>query len=453
MMYTPHSFDVGSGVEDIMMRFSVERSGSPGILFGTATSQRRGLAAVLLVFCFAGSHPRLLPGVEGNSQVLNGIDVLRQQKFADLAGKRIGLVTNQTGLAGDGTATIDLLYRSGASELLALFYPPGEHGLVALFSPEHGIRGVMDSKVKSSIDESTGLPIYSLYGNSVRPSQEQLRGIDALVFDIQDIGARFYTYATTMGYCMEEAAKAGVPFYVLDRPNPIGGMKVEGPMLDADKTSFTAYMPLPIRHGMTLGELAKYFNVENKIGVDLHVIQMTGWQRNYYFYDTGQLWVNPSPNMRNWVAAILYPGVCLLEGTNVSVGRGTDTPFEIVGAPWVEPRKFAAALNAAAVPGIKFVPVFFTPNSSTNQGRKCGGVNLVLTDNEKFHSVLAGLTLISVLHRLYRNEFEVGNVMQLLGSEEAFKALESGKSPASVLQADDPGLQEFLHKRQKALIY
>ncbi len=408
---------------------------------GGAVAFRLGLVAALLLTACLISKDRQLFGADWSPQVLNGIDVLREQKFASLAGKRIGLLTNQTGLAYDGATTIDLLYKSGVCRL------------VALFSPEHGIRGTADAKVNSTVDEATGLPIYSLYGDRSRPSEEMLRGLDALVVDIQDIGARFYTYATTMGYCMEEAAKAGIPFYVLDRPNPIGGLSVEGPMLDADKISFTAYSRLPIRHGMTLGELARYFNAENKIGVDLHVVPMTGWHRDYYFYDTGQLWVNPSPNIRDITATILYPGVCLLERTNVSIGRGTDKPFEIVGAPWVNPRVFAATLNEESVPGIRFIPTFFTPNSSTNQGKQCGGVSLVLTDMTKFNSVLAGLTLISVLNKLYPNQFDVGKVMQLLGSSQALKAIQAGESPASILRAGSPEMKDFLSRRQRALIY
>jgi uncharacterized protein YbbC (DUF1343 family) len=373
--------------------------------------------------------------------VLNGIDVLREQNFEPLAGKRVGLITNHTGRAADGTSTIDLLFRASACKL------------VALFSPEHGIRGVLDEKVSSAMDEATGLPLYSLYGDVRRPTPDMLKGIDALVFDIQDIGARFYTYITTMGYCMEAAAKEGIPFYILDRPNPIGGLKVEGPMLDRDRTSFVGYVPLPVRHGMTVGELARYFNSENKIGAQLRVIEMQGWHRSFYFWDTGQLWLDPSPNMRNMLEAILYPGVCLLEGTNVSVGRGTDRPFEVVGAPWIEPRGFAAALRASRPPGVEFVPVFFTPTASRYRGTRCGGVNILITNREKLNSVLLGLTLVSALHRLYREEYEIDNVMELLGNADAMKKLRAGRPPAEVLQANGPGLQSFLSKRQKVLIY
>jgi uncharacterized protein YbbC (DUF1343 family) len=374
-------------------------------------------------------------------RVLNGIDVLRKQGFAVLTGKRVGLVTNQTGLAADGTSTIDLLHKSGVCRL------------VALFSPEHGIRGALDNRVDSSVDEATGLPVHSLYGETMRPRPEMLRDLDVLVYDIQDVGARFYTYSTTMAYCMEEAARARIPFYLLDRPNPIGGLSVEGPMLDADQTSFVGYMPLPVRHGMTLGELARYFNAEKQIGADLHVVEMAGWRRGFYLSDTGQLWVNPSPNMRSLLEAIFYPGVCLLEATNVSVGRGTEKPFEVVGAPWIEPRRLAAALNAARPPGVEFVPLYFTPAASVFKGQLCGGVNLMLTNRNEFHSVLTGLTLIATLRELYRGQFEIDKTIRLMGNQQALNALKKGDSPASVMSAAGLEMRDFLARRKKALIY
>jgi uncharacterized protein YbbC (DUF1343 family) len=401
----------------------------------------RGLALVsfLALILLPASVP--LNGADKTPGVLNGIDVLRQQDFEPLAGKRVGLITNQTGLASDGTPTIDLLFRSKVCRL------------VALFSPEHGIRGDMDSKIASSVDEATSLPIYSLYGDTRRPTSEMLKGIDALVFDIQDVGARFYTYISTMAYCMEASAKAGIPFYVLDRPNPIGGLRVEGPMLDPDRTSFTGFMPLPVRHGMTVGELARLFKSESKMDLELHVIAMKGWHRSFYFWDTGQLWVDPSPNMRNTIEAILYPGVCLLEDTNVSVGRGTDRPFELVGAPWIEPRRLASALQSAHLSGVRFVPLFFTPNSGNYHGVRCGGVNILITDSGRLNSVLLGLTLITVLRKLYPEESEIENVVNLLGNKSAMKNLKAGRTPAEILRLDGPELRKFLVKRQKALIY
>jgi uncharacterized protein YbbC (DUF1343 family) len=394
---------------------------------------------LLLSLVFLCSTP--LPGADEFPRVLNGIDVLQQRNFEPLAGKRIGLITNHTGLSADGTTTVDLLHRSTVCKL------------VAIFSPEHGIQGTLDAKVSSSVDESTALLVYSLYGDIQRPTPEMLKKIDALVFDIQDIGARFYTYITTMAYCMEAAAKAKIPFYVLDRPNPLSGLRVEGPMLDADRTSFTGYMPLPVRHGMTVGELARYFNAEKGLGADLHVVEMKGWSRSYYFWDTGQLWVHPSPNMRSMMAAILYPGVCLLEPTNVSVGRGTDRPFEVLGAPWIEPRRFAAALQAAKIPGVRAVPLFFEPSADKHRGVRCGGIGLTVTDAEKLNSVLLGLSLISVLHRLYPNNFEMDKVLALLGNAEAMEKLQAGRSPAEVLRAGSSRMQEFMAKRQRALIY
>ena len=378
---------------------------------------------------------------EKTPKVLNGIDVLRERNFDLLAGKRVGLVTNHTGLAADGTTTIDLLFKSKVCRL------------VALFSPEHGIRGTLDSDVASSVDETTGLPVHSLYGENKRPTVEMLKEIDALVYDIQDIGARFYTYTSTMAYCMEEAARAGIPFIVLDRPNPIDGIHVEGPMLDADRRSFIGYIPLPIRYGMTIGELARYYNAENRIGAQLQVVEMKGWLRSYYFWDTGQLWVDPSPNMRSVTAALLYPGVCLLEQTNVSVGRGTDRPFEIVGAPWIEPRRFVAELRDTRVPGIRFVPLYFTPESGANRRLKCGGARLVISNAEKLNSVLLGLTLASVLNKLYPDEFKMDSMVELLGNASAMKMLKAAHSPSEVLRSDGPGMQKFLAKRQRALIY
>jgi uncharacterized protein YbbC (DUF1343 family) len=397
------------------------------------------ISAAILILLFFVIVP--LWGGDSTPRVLNGIDVLREGNFELLAGKRIGLITNHTGLAADGASTLDLLSRAGLCKL------------IFVLSPEHGVRGTSEGAVKSSMDKATGLPIYSLYGDTKRPTPEMLRDVDALVFDVQDIGARFYTYITTMGYCMEEAAKAKIPFYVLDRPNPIGGVQVEGPMLDADRTSFTGYMPLPIRHGMTVGELARYFNAENKIGVELHVVEMKGWLRSQYFWDTGQLWVNPSPNMRSMSAAILYPGVCLLEPTNVSVGRGTDRPFEVFGAPWIEPRRLAAEFEKSGIPGIKAVPLIFTPSADIHQGKACGGLSLSVTDPYKVNSVLLGLSLISILHHLYPHEFEIKRVIGLLGNTEALKRLEAGEPPDRVLKAGDASLREFLSKRHKILIY
>jgi uncharacterized protein YbbC (DUF1343 family) len=399
-------------------------------------------AGVLILLGAALPWVFRLPGEEGARIVHNGIDVLREGGFAPLAGKRVGLVTNHTGLASDGVSTIEVLHRAG------------NFTLAALFSPEHGIRGNLDEEtIDSSVDPPTGLPVHSLYGGTRRPTAAMLKGLDALVFDIQDVGARFYTYITTMGYCMEAAAGAGIQFYVLDRPNPIGGVLVEGPMLDPDRTSFVGYMPLPVRHGMTVGELARYFNTVKKIGVRLEVVPMRNWRRDDYFWDTGQLWVNPSPNMRTVTAALFYPGVCLLEQTNVSVGRGTDRPFELVGAPWVEPRRFAARLRGAGIAGVEFVPVHFTPEVGPNRGRKCGGVSLVLLDGKRLESVKLGLTLMAVLQELYPNKLEIDKAMALLGNADVLKILKQGGFPPESALERHPDFLKFLDRRRAALIY
>src|SRR5437588_318021 len=339
-----------------------------------------------------------------DAEVLNGIDVLERDGFKELQGMRVGLITNQTGRDRGGRQTIDALREA-----------PGVK-LTALFSPEHGIRGLADEKVSDTFDEKTGLPIYSLYGETRRPKPGQLKNLDALVYDIQDVGARFYTYISTLGYALEEASKAKVPFFVLDRPNPINGADVEGPVADADKLSFTAYHTIPVRHGMTVGELAQLYNAQRKTGCDLRVVKMENWRRAMWFDATGQTWVNPSPNMRSLTEAMLYPGVGLLETTNLSVGRGTDTPFELVGAPWLDGRKLAAYLNGRALPGVRFVPVRFTPRASVFKGEECGGVNIAVIERTRFRPVRAGLEIAVALRRLYPQDWKVDDYIRLLAN-------------------------------------
>ena len=375
------------------------------------------------------------------AEVLNGIDVLARDGFKELQGLRVGLITNHTGRDRAGRQTIDVLRDA-----------PGVK-LTALFSPEHGIRGQADEKVSDSKDEKTGLPVYSLYGESRRPKPEQLKEVDALVFDIQDIGARFYTYMSTLGYVLEEAAKARIPVFVLDRPNPIGGVEVEGPVADADKLSFTAYHRIPVRHGMTMGELARLFNEQRQIGCDLRVVRMENWRRGMWLDATGQTWVNPSPNMRSLTEATLYPGVGLLETTNVSVGRGTDTPFELVGAPWLDGGKFATYLNGRNLPGVRFVPVRFTPRASVFKEQECGGVNLVVTDRARFRPVRAGLEMAVALRRLYPNDWKVEDYKRLLVNEETLERVRRADEPESIERAWQPALAEFRRARARALLY
>ena len=376
-----------------------------------------------------------------DAEVLNGVDVLQRDGFKQLAGMRVGLITNHTGRDRRGRQTIDVLREA-----------PGVR-LVALFSPEHGIRGALDEKVSDSVDEKTGLPVYSLYGDSRRPRAEHLKDLDALVFDIQDIGARFYTYISTLGYAMEEAAKAKLPLYVLDRPNPINGIDVEGPIADADKLSFISYHTIPVRHGMTVGELAGLFNEQRKIGCDVRVVKMENWRRGMWFDATGQTWVNPSPNMRSLAEATLYPGIGLLETTNLSVGRGTDTPFEVFGAPWLDGQKLAAYLNARAIPGVRFVPVRFTPKASVFKGEECGGVNVFVNDRARFRPVRAGLEIAVALRRLYPAEWKVDGYLRLLVNADTLERIKRADAPEDIARSWSERLEEFRRARARVLLY
>ena len=373
--------------------------------------------------------------------MLAGIDVWSQRGFAPLAGKRVGLISNHTGRDASGRLTAEILRQTP------------DLTLAALFSPEHGFRGVEEGSVESGSDGATGLPIFSLYGETRRPTAEMLEGLDGLVFDIQDIGTRFYTYATTMAYAMEEAAAHGLPFVVLDRPNPITGASVQGPVLDEELFSFVGYMPIPLRHGMTLGELARYFNEERRIGADLTVIPVQGWRRNQWYDDTGLRWINPSPNMRNLVEAILYPAVGPLETTNVSVGRGTDEPFEWFGAPWIEARELAARLNDAELTGIRFVPRDRTPDSSVHAGELCHGVDLILTDRDAFDAGLTAITLAKTLADLYGDAWQIDRFPRLWGRPEVTDQLRSEMEPQAIAASWQDDLADFMRIRERYLIY
>jgi len=369
-----------------------------------------------------------------------GIDVLRADGFKLLQGRKVGLVTNHTGRARTGEATIDLI--AGAKGVQ----------LVALFSPEHGIRGILDEKVPSSTDEKTGLPIYSLYGATQRPTDEMLKGIDTMVVDLQDIGARFYTYTTTLAYVMEEAAKRKIAVVVLDRPNPVTGTAIEGPTLEKTELGFTAYFPMPIRHGMTLGELATLFNAENKIGANLTVVKMTNWNRDDWFDDTGVMWINPSPNMRNLVAASLYPGIGGIEASNLSVGRGTDTPFEQLGAPWIDGVTLAAELNTRGLPGVRFYPVSFTPTGSKYANELCQGVFIVVTDRSKLKPVRVGIEVASLLYTRYPKQYTVDGVGRLFGAD-AVKRIRSGDDPEVIANSWARAEGPWRALRAKYLLY
>ena len=387
----------------------------------------------------ASTTAALEPPVD--AQVLTGIDVLERDNFKELAGMRVGLVTNHTGRDRTGRQTIDVLHNAQNVKL------------VALFSPEHGIRGLADEKVSDSKDEKTGLPIYSLYGETRRPKPEQLKDLDAIIYDIQDVGARFYTYISTLGYVMEEAARAHIPVFVLDRPNPIGGLDVEGPIADEGKLSFTAYHRIPVRHGMTVGELARLYNAERKINCDLRVIKIENWRRSMWYDSTNLTWVNPSPNMRSLTEAALYPGIGLLETTNLSVGRGTDTPFEVIGAPWLDGQRLAAYLNNRKIAGVRFVPLRFTPKSSVFKDQECGGVNLIITDRSRFHPVQTGLEIAVALRRLYPSEWKVDDYGRLLVNAETLEAVKRGDEPAEIMRLWAEGLSDFRRARAQALLY
>jgi uncharacterized protein YbbC (DUF1343 family)/CubicO group peptidase (beta-lactamase class C family) len=374
--------------------------------------------------------------------VLAGIDVLRAENFAPLKGLRVGLLTNHTGRARDGAATIDLL--AAAPDVK----------LTALFSPEHGIRGILDESVPSSRDEKTGLPINSLYGDTRRPTAAMLSGLDAIVIDLQDIGTRFYTYMTSMAYVLEEAAARKIKVFVLDRPNPIGGVQIEGPTLDPAAVGFTGYFPqMPIRHSLTLGELGRLFNGEKKIGADVTVIAVKGWRRDAWFDDTGLGWVNPSPNMRTLYAATMYPGIGAFESANLSVGRGTDTPFEHLGAPWIDGSKLADALNARQIPGVRFYPERFTPTASKFANTECQGVFIVITDRNALRPVRVGVEIAAALLKLFPGKFEIDSAARLFGSVAGLTRLKAGDDPAAIAASWAAGESRWRLMRAKYLLY
>jgi len=374
-------------------------------------------------------------------RVQTGLDVLESEKFVSLRGKHIGLITNHTGVDFQGRSTVEVLAKA-----------PGVQ-LVALFSPEHGIAGHALDKVSSSKDPSTGLPIYSLYGDQLRPTDDMLKDIDALVFDVQDAGVRFYTYTTTMAYCMEEAAKHGIAFYVLDRPNPLTGDILEGPMLDADKTSFVAYFPVPVRYALTIGELAQLYNSENHINADLRVIPMKNWHRNYFFESTGSRWIPPSPNLRTLKGSILYPGLEILQSAGVSVGRGTEAPFEEFGAPWIDGDDIAAGLNAKNLPGLRFSNQPFIPVSGLYAGQRCGGVAVKVTDRAAVRSMRMGLEIAALLQKKYPQQFDSSKILQLIGNDQAVRDLQAGVSPEQIVRGWAAALAAFDQVRRKYLLY
>ena len=376
--------------------------------------------------------------------VRTGLDVLAAENFRRFRGLRVGLITNHTGIDGRGRRNIDLFYEA-----------PGVT-LSAIFSPEHGLAGSLDqSDIADAVDQATGVPVYSLYrGDSRRPDPALLDGLDALVFDIQDIGARFYTYITTMAYAMEAAAEAGLPFYVLDRPNPINGLRIEGPPLAEELRSFVGYFDIPARHGMTVGELANMFRRERRLEVRLEVVRLDGWRREMWFDQTGLPWVNPSPNIRNLTEATLYPGIALVEGLrNLSVGRGTDQPFEFVGADWLEAAKLTAALREARLPGLSVYPATRTPMSSVFAQQPIGGVQILLLDRERAWPTRLGLELARALVQLGGDRVKLEQTARLLGDPAAVQTLENSGGTEGIWERWTAYSDQFRRRREPSLLY
>ncbi|MBW2526787.1 MAG: DUF1343 domain-containing protein [Deltaproteobacteria bacterium] len=399
---------------------------------GDAGPLRRELVDVLLDLEDAEAAP-------GGVQL--GIDRLVATQFAALRGRRVGLVTNHTGRTRDGRRTIDVLHAEPTVRL------------EAIFTPEHGLAGTAEGAVRSGRDDATGLVIHSLYGSRKRPRAEQLSSIDTLVFDLQDVGTRFYTYISTLGYLLETAAAQRKRVVVLDRPNPVDGVTLEGPILDAGRESFIGYHRIPVRHGMTVGELAKLFNAERRIGAELEVVAMTGWRRTMGFGETGLPWRNTSPNIRSPTAALLYPGLGLLEATNLSVGRGTSRPFEQLGAPWLDAHALAKRLAAASLPGVRFAPVAFTPRTSVFGGKRCDGLTIRITDPRRFRAVRTGLEIAVQLRALHPDRWRASQVNRMLGSRKAQEALMAGAPAEAILATWRGELERFRARRQPFLLY
>lgn len=378
-----------------------------------------------------------------NGAVLTGLDVLMEdEQFASVRAKRLGIITNHTGVTRDGKRNIDAMVASGAK-------------IVALFSPEHGIHGKEDREdIDHARDAATGLTVWSLYGGTRRPSPEMLNGVDALVFDIQDIGARFYTYSCTMVNALEEAARRNIEFIVLDRPNPINGIQVEGPVLEPGLRSFVGCLDVPLRHGMTIGELALMANASLPQKAKLRVIPMKGWQRSDWWDETGLTWVNPSPNMRSLNAALLYPGIAMLEAATVySVGRGTDAPFEQVGASWIRGRELANYMNNRHVPGVRVYPTVLRPTASNFSGQTIQGIRLVITDRNAFQPTRFGVELAAAFAKLYPGKMDWSVNGRLVGSKKVLDALAGGVEPAQIETSYAADLERFRTRRAQFLLY
>lgn len=386
----------------------------------------------------------VLGAVPAFGQTIAGLEVLLTEQQALVAGKRVGLITNHTGVDRQMNHAIDLIRKA-----------PGAR-LTALFAPEHGIRGLVQAggKVADTVDERSGVKVYSLYGAVRRPTPEMLAEVDVLVYDIQDVGARFYTFISTMGEGMDAAAEKGIPFIVLDRPNPLADLRVEGRMMDMSYKSFVGAYPIPARFGMTPGELAGFYRDRMEKKVDLKVVKMRNWKRSTWYDQTGLAWIPPSPNIPSLTAAIVYPGTCLIEGTNVSEGRGTTTPFEIIGAPWIDGYKLADELRKANLPGILFRPAGFTPTFSKYQGEVCQGVQLHVVDRDRFEPVRTALHLLKALKQLWPDKFQWRSSLdRLSGSDDVRLALERGDTPEQIVESWSAALKEYEEVRRGYFLY
>jgi len=410
------------------------------ILSHSFTFLGRSLAAItFLVVAF------VLPVQSNQQSVIPGIEVLLSEQLHLIHGKRIGLITNHSGVNRKLQHDIDLLASA-----------PGVK-LTALFSPEHGIRGAAQAgeKVRSAVDAQTGVPIHSLYGETRRPTPEMLKDVDVLVYDIQDIGSRFYTYISTLGESMQAAAERKIPFIVLDRPNPLGGNTIEGPLLDPTFRSFVGAYAIPIRYGLTPGELAGWIKSNLKLDLELSIVKMKHWSREQWYEETNLIWVPPSPNIPAMASALVYPGMCLIEGTNLSEGRGTTTPFEIVGAPWLDALKLAERLNALALPGALFRPVTFTPNLSKFSGESCQGVQLHVADRKSFRPLATALAIIEDIRKNYPEQFQFKSAYfdRLVGTDLVRKSIEQNLSARQITVTWQKELTAFDATRKMFLLY
>jgi len=404
----------------------------------------RTICLVFILTAFLVSSCSITQRESKAHKVLTGLDVMALENFNSLSGKRVGLISNHSALDASG------------KNILSLMLASKNVNLQAVFAPEHGFQGTAEEQIKDTKDAKTGITIYSLYGETNRPTKDQMKNIDVFVFDIQDIGARFYTYISTLALCMEEAANNDIPFIILDRPNPITGLRVDGPIQDKDLyRKFTSYFPMPIIHGMTIGELAKMFNEHFGIQCDLTIVQMKGWKRKMFFDETELPWVNPSPNIRSVTQEILYPAIALTEAgdSNVSVGRGTDTPFEVFGAPWIDADKLASELNSLNLPGVQFLPHHFIPTASKFKDEQCHGCRIVLTDRTAFDPMGTGLHLLSALYKLAPDTYKLESNVGLIGSKDVIARIKQGEPMERIRSSYQKDLNQFIKIRNDFLLY